>query len=219
MSKPLIGRATPVLTEPHETAAEMVSCTTTHVNAMKVSTEWALPPDVQAPANAWMATATALGAGEQHIDDLLKQVSVARTAQQVLMRQWATQGRVCLGAVDAHCDGDKDKVASLGYKSPGRTPRPAASTPTNLERRATKLRGLAIVTWVSDRYRHDYQVQWATNTADPTTYSVPAVTSKRTFKLAGQVSGAVLYFRVLVIDAKLPTGHTDWTAWLQVTVS
>jgi hypothetical protein len=219
MSKVVINHATPALTEVHDTAAEMVSCTTTHYNAMKASAEWALPPDVQVPANAWLATANALNAGEQQIENLLKQVGVARAGQLVLMRQWTTQGRVCLGAVDNHCDGSKDKVQALGYAVAGRTPRPAASTPTKLERKATKLRGLAIVGWVSDKHRHDYQVQWATNTADATTYSVPAVTSKRTFKLAGQVSGAVLYFRVQVIDAKLPAGHTDWTAWLEVTVS
>lgn len=219
MSKIVINHAIPVLTEAHATAAEMVSCTNTHYNAMKASPEWALAPDIQAPANAWLKTATSLDAGEQQIGDLMKQLAVARTAQHVLVRQWATQGRLCLSAVDNHCDGDKDKVRGLGYGVVSRAPRPAASTPTNLERKATKLRGLAIVTWVSDKFRHDYQVQWATNTADATTYATPATTSKRTFKLAGQVSGTTLYFRVLVIDPKLPAGHTDWTAWLQVTVS
>ncbi len=61
-------------------------------------------------------------------------------------------------------------------------------------------------------------MQWATNPADATTYSQPAVVSQRKFVLIGQTIGAVLSVRVRVIDAKLPAGYTDWTTWVAVTV-
>ena len=79
---------------------------------------------------------------------------------------------------------------------------------------------MATVLWdPGDGYRHTYQVQWCTNTADAATYATPMAWNRKVFKLAGQATGATLWFRVRTLDPKLPAGQTDWTAWVPITVS
>jgi hypothetical protein len=58
-------------------------------------------------------------------------------------------------------------------------------------------------------------VQYTTNLADPATFAAPVLSSKASFKLSGQAPGATIHFRV---QAKLPGGKTDWTAWVPVIV-
>jgi hypothetical protein len=210
--------AQPVVTEAHRTPDEMAQCTYTHYNALAASSEWA-DTALHQPADDWKATADDLKANHQKLEDLLKQVAAARAQEEVLMRRWVNKAQACVTAVSTHCDGNADKVKNCGFGVGKRTKRPPAEMPTNVQPKKSKGHGAAGVTWQSDGRRHDYQVQWAQNPADPATYAQPAVVSKRKFELTGQTIGVVLNFRVRVIDAKIPAGYTDWTAWLAVTVT
>jgi hypothetical protein len=60
---------------------------------------------------------------------------------------------------------------------------------------------------------------YATNVADATTYSQPMVCSKRSFKLPLQTPGTAISLRVMALDPALPTGQTNWSAWVPNLVS
>jgi hypothetical protein len=138
----------------------------------------------------------------------------------VLARRWRTCADGTLVAVNEHCDGNADKVRSLGCGVRTWTPRPAARVPEGLQAKRSKTRGTAEVTWETKRGDHrNYEVQYATNPDDPATHSEPKVVSSGTFALGDQTPGATLHFRVRAIDAKHPDGHSAWTAWVPAMVS
>jgi hypothetical protein len=214
-----VNYATPVVTEVTTTTAEKVAATTTQYNAMKASPDWAAATDVQKAAGVWLQASTDLAANTVTVEALVKQLAAARAQEQILLRRWSAAHRGCISAVNTFCDGSKDKIQGFGFGVFARTARIPAGIPTQVEGKKSKVQGLAVVAWVSDGRRHEYQVQHCTNTADPTTFSAPVTVSKRTFKLAGQVQGATLHFRVLTLEPKLATGQTDWSAWVPVIVN
>jgi hypothetical protein len=216
----LPDRCTPVLTELHRTPEEMVSATQTHYDAMTKSAEWATAKTtLQAPADDWLKAAQDLDAASTDLNNLLKQVEIKRGLLNTLSVTWMTQKGVCLAGVKKYCAGSKDTCKNLGFGVAGRNLRPPATLPTNVHGKRVKTAGVLSVEWTCDGRHHEYQVQYATNPADPSTYSSPATVSKRRFQLAGQTPGAALQVRVMVLDPKLHDGHSDWTAWVPVTVS
>ncbi len=213
-------RCTPLLGLPYRKPDEMVVATQTHYNAMIASPEWATASaTLDKPASAWLKTATDIDTGKQALDDLLKKVDAQRVALDALTQLWSAQTAICLGGVKEYCAGSKTKCKSLGFVTAERVSRPPATLPTNVQGKRNKIAGVAELAWTCDGRRHEYQVQHATNPADASTYSAAVTVSKRSFMLPGQTSGAILHFRVLVLDPKLPDGHSDWTAWTPVTVS
>jgi hypothetical protein len=217
-SKKKIDHATPVA-GPSTTNAEKVTTTQTHFNAMKASPDWANAPEVQKAAADWLVAANNLAQNDQDLQDLLKQVAAKRSAELLLLLTWTTQKEVCLAAVKKYCGGSSSKVQGFGYGVAGRTPHPPAVTPFNLLTKRAKVAGVATVLWTVDAHRHQYQVQWATDPTNAATYSPLHTVSRRRFQLTGQTTGAVLHFRVLVLDPKLPLGQSDWSAWVTAVVS
>lgn len=212
------GTAVPLLVGAHRSAAEMVQCGTNHYNALSGSSEWT-DAALHGPAADWKQSTDDLAANHQKLEDLRKQIAVVLGQEVVLMRKWSSTAHACQGAVGTHCAGNADKVKACGFANVKRSARPPASTPSNLKAKNTKQEGQVGVEWDSDGYRHDYQVQWATNPADTATYSALNLVSQRKFVLSGQTYGAMLHFRVRALDAKLQNGTTDWTPWVAVLVT
>jgi hypothetical protein len=213
-------RCTPVLLQAHRTVEEKISCTTVHYTALTKSSEWAAAKDtLDVPTAAWLKTANDMGTAQKELDDLLKAVAAKRVALDTLVQTWAAQTTQCLGAVKEYCSGSQTKCKNMGFGTAGRVSRPSAPLPVNLVAHHNKVAGIAELEWKCDGRRHQYMVQHATNPADASTYAAPVVVSRMRFKLPGQTPGAVLHFRVQVLDPKLPEGHSDWTAWVPVTVS
>src|SRR5262249_6344056 len=132
--------------------------------------------------------------------------------------RWTEQGRAVIRAVATRCGDDAERMRQCGFTVG--TPRPGtpAGTPTRLRNRHTGQRGTVGVKWDSDGRGDEHEVQWAADPAEPSPCSARVPAAKRAFALPGQVTGAVLWFRVRAVDARLPEGHTSFTAWVAVRV-
>lgn len=62
-------------------------------------------------------------------------------------------------------------------------------------------------------------MQTATNPADPATYSEPVMVSKSKITFANKPPGSTIDVRVLTLDAKQPTGKSEYTPWVSVIVA
>jgi hypothetical protein len=136
-----------------------------------------------------------------------------------VLRRWEVRRRGVLNAVNATCDGSKDMVQGFGLGVVGRTPSPPAVVPEGLRGKRSKAVGTATAVWTTRRGHRGFLVQYTTNPANPDAFSAPIASAKAKFELTGQTPGATIYFRVLALDPSLPTGQTDYTSWVAVTVS
>ena len=214
-----IDKAVAVITDACSTPAEMADCGHKHLTAMQKSSLWAtLPADVQQAGVDLDVASTNIEANDALIAGLLAKVDAARTNHPILIRRWIGKKRACLTKVTDHADGSKDTVVNLGFDVFVTQPLPPSGVPQNLRDKHSKVHGEAHAKWDRAPTDHDYMVQHATDPSNPTTYSAPVVVSKVTFKLPGQVPGATIHLRVLAIDPKLPTGQSDYTAWVPLLV-
>jgi hypothetical protein len=219
MRRKIADRAVPCLTEPSKTPVEKVAAAHIHIAALKNSPDWAASTEVQAATAAWSTETDNLAACNATIADLETKLATARTNQLALLRRWDVRRRGVLNAVNATCDGSKDMVQGFGLGVLGRTPPPLAVVPAGLRGKRSKTVGTATAAWNTQRGNHGFLVQYTTNPANPEAFSAPIASSKGKFELTGQTPGATIYFRVLALDPSLPTGQTDYTSWVAVTVS
>jgi len=56
------------------------------------------------------------------------------------------------------------------------------------------------------------------NPADASTYQEPVHISRSRYTVTGQTPGATLNIRVQALDSKLPTGKSEWSAWVPIIV-
>jgi hypothetical protein len=208
-----------VLSEPSETVEEKIAAGRTHVNALEDSEEWQNAPKVQKAAKGWKKATEDLATQHQRVADLEKLLDIERAHEFALARDWGWSALSTTTAVTDHCVGYPAKILIMGMKQRTYTPREPYGTPENFEARRGKV-GTATVAWETHRGDHrKYEVQYAENPDDETTYAEPCLVSVGKFVLAGRTPGETLYFRVRGLDPKLPTGYTAWTAWLAVLVS
>ncbi len=219
MPKERAPRATPALTEPSESVTEKIAAARTHIQAMKDSEEWPTAPKVQKAADTWSTANDDLAAQYRRVLDFEKELDVARSHLEVVERRWSHAENGVLASVAVHCDGNANKVKKLGYRLRTWTPRAPHETPEGLQGKRGKPR-TATATW--ETHRHDdrtYQVQHATRPDDASTHSEPIVVRGGKLVLDDQTPGETIHFRVRTIDAKIPSGYTEWTAWVAVMVS
>jgi hypothetical protein len=206
--------------EPMETETEKVSGAETHIAAIKASVNWAAATGVQTATNAWATETTAVDTGAQTIASLEKQLGVARTNQLANLRRWTLQRQAVLSAINVFCDGSKDTMLTFSVEVATSTAHDPASTPVGVLTRKSKVSGAVAWQWLlTPKNRYGFMVQHATNVADATTYSQPMVSSKRSFKLLLQTPGTAISLRVMALDPALPTGQTNWSAWVPNVVS
>jgi hypothetical protein len=213
------GNVNPQLLGALVTVNEKYNTTHAVYNAMVGSTEWALATGVHQPAADLLKAADDMFANQSEISNLLQQLAAKRLTEAVLVQTWSAQVKSCQAAVRTYCAGSKVKCKALGWAPGAHNVRPPAIAPFDLLPRRSRASGTATLVWTCDGYRHPYQVQYCTDTANTATYSAPRTVGGRRFQLAGQTPGAILHFRALTLDPKLPTGQTEWSPWLAVTVT
>ena len=140
-----------------------------------------------------------------------------RSNEPVLLRRWRTKRRAIFTAVHLSTDGSADKVTGLACNVLGHNPAAPGAVPENLRDAHATARGTAEARW--DTNHHEYLVQTCTNPADAATFADPVHVSRAKLKLANQTPGATLHVRVLTLDAKLPGGKSEYTAWVPVIVA
>jgi hypothetical protein len=220
MSKVPVDHATPQITEPMETAEEMVTTGNDTIAKMNASTGIASAPEVQTNLKAWALVLALLATNNTTKASAKGQLTQAETAEPALMRRCRVRRNLVLGAVQAFGDGAAQVVQSLNVAVATRVPKPLAITPVNLHPMKKKMPTYASVRWNPTPGAHGYLLQHATNPADPTTYAAPISVTAAKYHLTGQTPGVTVYFRVLACDARLvPTGQSAFTAWVAVVVT
>jgi len=207
-------RATAVPTERMVTRKERIEGGRAQLGAIQNSPDYGQAADVKAKAGEWSAVIDAWDANGTQIAALELQLDALKANEPVFARRWDTKKRAVFSAITDYADGSIDRVHGFGCAVLGHDPLPPADAPQNLRDKHSKVHGTAAAEWDTMNGKHDFLVQHAKDPADPSTYADPVVSSKATFKLAGQARGATIFFRVLTLDPKLPGGKTDWTAWV-----
>jgi hypothetical protein len=221
MSKVKVDNATPQITDPMETAEDMVTSGNEAITKINASTgiTGAGAAEVQANVKAWALVLTALAANNANKVAGRAQLTQAETAEPALMRRCRVRRNLLLGAIESFGDGAAQAVQSFNVSVEERQAKPLAVVPLNLRAMAKKTPTYASVRWTAVPGARGYLVQHATNPNDPTTYSAPISVTAARYHLTGQAVGAMIYFRVLACDPRLtPTGQTAYTAWVAVVV-
>jgi hypothetical protein len=217
-SKKKPDRATAVPPEVMGTKQEKIDGGRKLVAAMQKSSDWTLAAGVQKSALDWAKVMDDWQANGQSIVDVRAQLVKLEANELTFERRWDTKKRATGSAVTDYADGSKDVVNGFGWAVLGHHLLAPAGIPTNLRDKHSKVHGTAAAVWDTLHGKHDFQVQYTTNTADPSTFSAPITTSKATFKLPGQTRGTVIYVRVRTVDPKLPGSVSDWTQWVPIQV-
>ena len=219
MNNKIADHAVPRITLPLTTPAERVFAANTHIAAFKNSPGWAEAVEVQAATATWSTETDNLDASHNSIAELESRLAAARTNHLAVLRRWEVRRRGALNAVNAYCDGSKDRVQGFGLGVLTRTAPSETTVPEGLRGRRSKVIGVATVVWTTRRGNHGFMVQHATDPTDAATFSAPIMSSRGTFELTGQTPGATIHVRVLALDPSLPTGQTEYTPWVAVRVS
>jgi hypothetical protein len=219
MKTKAVDRAVPLLTEPSQTSTEKVSSAIVHIASLKNSPDWAAATEVHTAAATWLTENESLDASNKTLADLENKLTKARSHHRAVLRRWDVRKRGVLNAVNATCDGSKDMVQGFGLGVLQRTPMPQATVPEGLRGKRSKTVGTATAVWTTRRGNRGFLVQYATDPANPATFSAPIASSRGKFELTGQLPGATLYVRVLALDPSLPTGQTEYTSWVAVMAS
>lgn len=219
MNIKIADRAVPRITLPLTTPAERIFAAYTHITALRNSPEWAAAAEVQSAATAWSTETDNLDASTVSIADLESKLATARTSHLAVLRRWEVRKRATLNAVNAYCDGSKDRVQQFGLSVLTRAAPSAATVPEGLRGKRSKMIGTATVVWTTRRGNHGFMVQYATDPTIAATFSAPVVSLKGKFELTGQTPGATISFRVLALDPSVPTRQTEYTPWVAVRVS
>lgn len=201
------------------TPADRVAAGTTHITAIKASPSYAAATGVRTATATWSAENDTLATLSQDIADLESKIAVLRAKELTSMRRWDVFRLDAISAINVFCNGSKDQVLSFGMRVFQRTPTPKPIVPEGLQGRRSKRSGVASVVWKFQLCRTGFMVQYATDPANPATYSAPIVSRKVTFELTEQTPGAILSFRVAAIDSSSPLRQTEYTPWVAVMVS
>jgi hypothetical protein len=210
--------AEPRIKDPIDTADEKVKVAAPLIVAIKACPDFTLALEVQAALDLFATETDNLAAKNKAVATADLAATTARAAQGTAQRRWGARKRALVAAVSLRCDGSKDLVQQYGFGIVEHAPTPLAVVPEGLLRKKTKGSGSVGVEWNVQPSGHDFMVQHATDPANPSTYSTPQSSSKASFVLNGLPPTTTVHFRVLALDPRLPTGQTDFCAWLAVMV-
>jgi len=208
--------ASPRITEPMDTPERKAKTALALISSIKANIDYAKATEVETATDAFETEAKNLVDANADVTATSLAASKAVGRQLVALRRFEARKRGLLTAVDLRCDGSKDAVTAYGFGVVERHETPIAVVPEGLHRMKSKLAGVAGAAWDPQSGAQGFMVQYATDVNDPATYSTPKANSKASFKLTGLAPGATVYFRVYAVDARLPTGQTDFTPWLKV---
>jgi hypothetical protein len=219
MSEKKVDRATPQIIEKGQGAEQLVTSGNDIIGNITASAALAGAPAVQAVLKTWATANANLDANNKSKAAGKLQLDTALANEGPLVRRWGTSKRAVLSAIEVAADGSAEIVQSFNVAVEKRQPKPAATVPANLRPMKVHKSNAASVRWDPTLGAKGYMLQHATNPSDATTYSPQIHVSESKYHFGGQTAGATIYFRVLALDASLPTGQTAFTAWVPVIVS
>jgi hypothetical protein len=211
-------RAVATTTGPMRTPVEMVATGTTAINSVTASPLLPNAPDVKTALGLFATENTNLDNNNKKKADIHVQLVQVEADEITITRRWGLRRAGLLQAVNVQCDGSAEQVQSFNLPVVTRKAAPLATVPANLHQAATKKPTTVVTAWTRTPGNDGYLVQWATDPTNQATYSKPTMCKKARFSLPGQTLGATLHFRVLALDASLPGGQSDYTAWVMCTV-
>jgi hypothetical protein len=217
-TKVLIDRATPRIPGKTTTPEDMVDTGTTAIAGILSSPSIGTAPAVSAAATAWQTVNTSLAANNASKATGRSMVEVALANEPPLQRRWLARKQGVENAIAIFADGSKQVAQSFTVMVEQKVAPPEATVPQNLRPMKKQQATYASVRWNPTPGAHGYLMQHATNTSDPTTYSVPLNLTQSKYHLSGQTPGVTVYFRVLALDTRLAGGQTAYTAWVAVVV-
>jgi hypothetical protein len=202
------------------TPEEMVATGTDAIDSLTASPQLAGAGGVKTALALFVTENGNLDAQNKKITKLHQDLTRAEADRVTTVRRWGLRRAGVLHEVNVECDGSKEKVQSFNLPVIvfGTKTQLTTVVPENVHQAKSKKPTTPVVAWNANKRHHGYMVEYATDPANPATYSKPAMVKRARFALVGQTLGAVLHFRVLALDPALPLGQTDYSAWVAVTV-
>ena len=219
-NKQPVDRATATLTQPMDTDAQKITVTSSAVVGIQASTNYAgATPELKTSVENWGKLGVALDTNGKANDKLRKALIAGESKQRKLRSQWGIGKRQVLTNLTAFCDGDVAMMGTFSVEVLTHTPgtHALAAAPEGIVTSLGKGLGQSVCQWKRGKDKA-WVVQWATDAANPATYSQQIAWSKKRYTLSGQTSGAHVFFRVAVQDSSVPEGHGTWSTWISASV-
>jgi hypothetical protein len=191
-----------------------VSTTSSVIQAMKQSPDWATATNVQAAVTEWSKAADAIEAGATGIANLRAQLKSAEAAQAARRRDWVTSKLQVTTAVTVFAGGSADTVKGFNLDVVTHARIGPLGAPIDLTVNPGKDPGQVLAAWAKGVAAHGFLAQHATDPGTVTTISAPVPCTKPKLVVSGLTLGASLSFRVAAIDPTSATGMSPWSAWV-----
>jgi hypothetical protein len=216
--KPPVDRAVATIKRPIRTDAQKVTVTHEISQAMQSSPDWSASSALQTAVKAWDAEATNIDAQAKVLAGLRADTKTALAKLASLRCDWQVAKVQVMGTATSVCAGSPDRVKALNLDVLVHTRIGALAVPVGLAGVPGTGNGEVTLTWTRGNAIHGWLVQYATDPANPASFSTPSPSTKRKLTLNGLPHSANLSFRVAAIDPASPTGMTPWSAWVVATV-
>jgi hypothetical protein len=208
----------PVIRKPKRTDAEKVSVTRQITSAMKVTPTWTASPTLQAAATAWNAAADGVESNAKSVKDARAKLAQLEAAQRTARKTWALATRQILSTAAIAAAGSPDTVQALGFDVFTRVVTGLQPAPGGVVSSPGTVTGEAVVSWQKGSARNGFQLQRATDPANPATVSAAIACTKTKYTVEGEKSASTIYFRVAAVDPQSKTGISPWSDWVACTV-
>jgi hypothetical protein len=205
------------LPEAFKTPEDMVVVGSKHTTAIKNNAN--ASPEVLDAAAKWDAATKALDASNKGVDAAVLALQNARTTRAGSMRDCRARARGCLNAITVQAAGSEQVIKDLSMDVAERLESPLETVPQGLLGVRSATSAAAGWAWTTHNGNHGYMVQFATDVANPATYSAPVHCTKGQFHATAQTPGATLHARVAALDSRLPGGQTAFSTWIASVVS
>jgi hypothetical protein len=209
-----VDRATATIRKATGNDALKVSTTSSVIQAMKQSPNWAAATGVQAAVAGWSKAASVIEAGATGIANLRAQLKSAEAAQAAARRDWETSKLQVTTEVTVFAAGSADTVTGFNLDVVTHDRIGPLGAPIDLTVNPAKEPGQILAAWAKGVAKHGFIAQHATDPSTAATYSATVPCTKPKLLVSGLTSGSSLSFRVAAIDPTSATGMSPWSAWV-----
>ena len=217
---PKTPHATATFRKPYVTDAEKIVACADQTTAMAAAPAWGTPAaaDLQKAAAAWTTTSSSIKTTGGTIDGLRAQIALQVVTLTTLRATWLANRKATISALSLLCNGSATMIQSFGADVFAHTLGGAILVPGGLSTMPGLNAGTIDFMFDDTVNRYGFVIQFATNTADATTYSPQIPCHEGFFSLDGQTSAATLHFRAAAVDPTQKFHMTDWSPWVAGTV-
>jgi hypothetical protein len=215
---PKAAHATATFRKPYATDDDKITACTDQTTAMTASPDWANASDLQKASAAWVATTTSMKTTSASIDGLRAQIAQLVVQLNTLRGTWIGNRKATISALSLYCNGSAKMIEGFGADIFTHTVGGAILVPGGLSTMPGLNAGTVDFMFDDTVNRYGFVVQFATNTADPTTFSPQIPCHQGFFSLDGQTSGATIQFRAAAVDPTQRFHMTAWSPWVAGTV-